>query len=297
MIISRLHLTWTAAFAALAQAKYDQDLAIQYARIASAAYCSPEDVQKWDCPLCTPKLSSVKMCTATLGAATQAFVGRWQDGCVISVEGTENPASMLRDLELYAVWPIKLHDICGNCSVHPGYHGIWEHLDECLMDALEQNGCSPKNKKPIRVTGHSLGAGVSAIAMMYLEYRGWNVKEGYNFGMPRTGDINFATNFTHKFSGRFWRVTHHKDPIVQLPPDAWGHLDFHYAHVSPEVFYDGTADQGYKLCPRRLDPLCSWKYAAFDWDYTCRDHLIYVDQPMGIHACDIPASNARVVVV
>ena len=67
------------------------------------------------------------------------------------------------------------------------------------------------------ITGHSLGGAISVLAMapglamcleepalafaqspqVELSERGWSVKEGYTFGMPRAGDATFAVNFDH----------------------------------------------------------------------------------------------------
>lgn len=272
-------------------AKYNQDLAIEYAKIAGAAYCLPEQVEKWDCPHCTASLTSVKMCTATSSDRTQAFVGRWKDGCVISFEGTETLASELVDLDLYTFEPSPLlREICNNCSVHSGYLYVWAHLQPCIVKKLHMIGCSEEAGSVLRVTGHSLGAGVSAIAMMVLKRNGWNVAESYNFGMPRTGDDAFAANFTSTFSGQFWRITHHKDPIVHLPPENWGPFRWHYDHAEPEVFYDGEVDQGYTICVERDDANCSAKYLHFDWDFTFADHMHYVGVTMGRFPCfsDLP---------
>jgi len=267
-----------------ALAQYNQDLAIEFTKIAGAAYCIPEQVEKWDCPQCSANLTSVEMCTATSADHTQAFVGRWKDACVLSFEGTENLASALVDLELYSFEPSPMiRAMCDGCNVHSGYLDVWTHLQPCITTKLQSIGCK---EKALHVTGHSLGAGVAAIAMMLLQRSGWNVAESYNFGMPRTGDDAFAKNFTQLFSGKFWRVTHHKDPIVQVPPDTWGPFSSSFAHVLPEIFYDGDVDQGYKMCAQRHDSQCSWKYTNFwDWDLTFADHLTYMDIPMGRRPC------------
>lgn len=281
-----LTLVVTALFM-YSSAQYNQDVALQYVKIAGAAYCFPEEVESWSCSQCTEDVTSVKMCIATSDDATQAFVGRWKDGCVISFEGTESVASAIADLEIYTLespLPI-LSDVCNNCSVHPGYLDVWAHLRACIVHNLRSIGCNERHGSPLRIAGHSLGAGVGSIAMMYLEKEGWNVVESYNFGMPRTGDQSFAANFTATFANKFYRVTHHKDPIIQLPPDAWGPLNWSYSHVEPEVFYDGGIDQGYTICTHHHDVNCSWRYWDFNWDYTAKDHLRYLGVDLGRAPC------------
>lgn len=277
-----------------AVAQYNQLRAIEFVNIAAAAYCLPDQVESWTCPQCLGNLTSVKMCTATSSDKTQAFVARWEDGCVISFEGTEIFASEITDLELYTLKPTPmLKKVCDNCSVHSGYLDVWASLRPCLVQNLRAIGCNEVDGSPIRVTGHSLGAGVSGIAMMHLEREGWNIAESYNFGMPRTGDDVFVANFTSTFSGKFWRLTHHKDPIVQLPPDAWGPLNWKYSHVEPEVFYDGDVNQGYKICTDEHDSNCSSKYWNFNWDLTFYDHLHY----LGVQLGRLPCIMDRTIVV
>lgn len=268
-------------------AQYNQDLALQYVKIAGAAYCLPNEIESWTCPQCTADVTSVKVCESTSSDKTHAFVGRWKDGCVLSFEGTETAMAMLIDLELYNLKPLPiLNQVCNNCSVHPGYLWVWDHLRECIVQKLRAIGCNKEARSPLRITGHSLGAGVAGIAMTYLEHEGWNIVESYNFGMPRTGDEAFVTNFTSMFAKRFYRVTHHKDPIIQLPPDKLGPINFTYAHVEPEVFYDGDPDQGYTICNQHHDVNCSAKYwDVLNWDLTFHDHLTYLGVPLGRGPC------------
>lgn len=269
-----------------ALAQYNETRALEFVKIAGAAYCIPDEVESWTCPQCVGNLTSVRMCTATSSDKTQAFVARWEDGCVISFEGTENFESEITDLELYTLKPIPmLKKVCDSCSVHSGFLDVWAHLSPCIVRNLRSIGCSEAHGSPIRVTGHSLGAGVSSIAMMYLEREGWSIVESYNFGMPRTGDDVFAANFSSTFTGKFWRLTHRKDPIVQLPPDAWGPINWKYTHVEPEVFYNGDVNQGYMTCMDEHDRNCSIQYWDFDWDLTFYDHLHYLSVPLGRSPC------------
>lgn len=277
-----------------AVAQYNQLRAIEFVKIAGAAYCLPEQVESWTCPTCSANVTSVKMCTSPASDKTQAFVARWEDGCVLSFEGTETVASMLSDLHLYKMEPIHMpKKVCTNCRVHPGYLAVWANLRPCLVQNLRAIGCGEADGLPLRVTGHSLGAGVSGIAMMELRYEGWSIPESYNFGMPRTGDDSFAAHFTSTFSGKFWRLTHHKDPIVQLPPDSWGPISWKYSHVEPEVFYDGDVNQGYKICTYEHDRKCSHKYWDFQWDFTFYDHLHY----LGVHLGRPPCFVSKTIVV
>lgn len=267
-------------------ADYNETKAIEYATLAGAAYCPKSSLQKWNCgDKCTPEVSDSAVCTANTHGESKVLIARRKDICVVSFEGSNKWASFLQDL-LIEKQNLTGFDLCGtDCMVHQGYYEIWQSVEVCVWTKLIEMGC-PRGSD-IAVTGHSLGAGVSAIAMMRLEANAWNVKESFVFGMPRTGNLAFTRNFTAHFAGRFWRVTHHSDPIVQLPPDKWGPwIQWEYKHVEPEVFYDDTVNKGYVKCVDCHDMNCSHQY----WDAvadlgTIGDHLDYMGVQTGTEGC------------
>jgi hypothetical protein len=278
--------------------EYSQAKAIEYAYLSGAAYCSEDKLNRWNCSQCNAPLHNVKVCHSS--DMTQAFVGRWHGDCAISFEGTETWKSMWTDVHIYTQTPVKVWPGCkadgkgkdsNDCEVHAGYYKDWLSLRPCIIRALDANGCTNKNSaagangSQLRVTGHSLGAAVAAIAMMDLEDAGWTVREAYNFGMPRTGNWQFAKGFMNQFTGRFWRVTHHKDLIVQVPLPM-RNISWTYSHTGLEAFYDGEVSQGYKICMAPEDPNCSKQYwdVLFD-DWSMKDHLFYMGVEMGKHGC------------
>merc|ERR1719265_339301 len=97
--------------------------------------------------------------------------------------------------------------------------------------------------------------------MMSLHGQGWWTEEAYNFGMPRTGDEQFAKKFNELFKSQFFRVTHHQDPIPQLPPNKLI-SDWRFQHVEPEIFYDGAVAGGHHQCEADGDMSCSGQYSA-----------------------------------
>jgi len=141
-------------------------------------------------------------------------------------------------------------------------------------------GCGA-GQAPLYVTGHSLGAGLAGISMMSLFHDGWSIAESYNFGMPRTGDEDFAKTFDKLFGDRFFRVTHHMDPIPHTPPNELL-VDWHYVHVSPEIFYNGELARGYVECQEPRNMSCSEQYMKLPGNiqHSIQDHLDYMDIPI-----------------
>jgi hypothetical protein len=96
-----------------------------------------------------------------------------------------------------------------------------------------------------------MGAAVASLGMLTLKTKGWNVVEVYSFGSPRFANAALASRFDAMLRGQFFRITHGKDPFVDMPPGP------EYVHVEPEVFYTGSTAQGYVLCDKPDDEKCS----------------------------------------
>merc|ERR1712125_106750 len=91
--------------------------------------------------------------------------------------------------------------------------------------------------------------------MFTLHKAGYNVAKTYSFEAPRVGNKAFSDAFTLEFTRKFpvFRVTHSKDPVVHLPPEAMG-----YVHVQTEVYYSSAGS--YKVCDSVEDTTCADQY-------------------------------------
>jgi predicted lipase len=68
------------------------------------------------------------------------------------------------------------------------------------------------------VTGHSLGAGIAAIATAALTGLGHEMTT-YTFGEPKNGDQEFADYLESLVSDdNYYRITHANDGVPQIPP-------------------------------------------------------------------------------
>lgn len=277
---------WPAAVLLLPHAvasSYNETTSIEMARLSGAAYCWTGDLERWSCgSKCSADVTDVKVCK---GSSTKAFMGHWNGHCLLAFMGTENVKSMIKDLEFAkdgAPW-----DECDGCKVHGGFLGEWLSMRDCVKSSLVDIQCGALDGHPLHVTGHSLGAALAGISMMSLHHFGWAIGESYNFGMPRTGDSDFAKRFNSLFSDRFFRVTHHRDPVPQVPPSELV-VDWHFQHVNPEIFYDGKVAAGHRRCDMTEDPRCADQYTNLVVDLLhIPDHLDYMGQDTSIFGCDI----------
>lgn len=129
-----------------------------------------------------------------------------------------------------------------------------------------------------------------AIGMLKLKMAGWNVVEVYNFGMPHVLNPVLATRFNDLFKDQFFRVTHGKDPFIDMPPDPTG---YYYRHVEPEVYYNGSVSEGFLICNDPYDTTCSAQHFP-DWqNYILKTSLAYHHNYMDVdttqHGCKLPA--------
>jgi len=260
---------------------YDETRAIQYAKLAGAAYCE-SSVPSWSCGYkCISGVSNVETCQ---GATTQAYVADWEDRCVVAFEGTHDFSSLVTDLKVWksgTTW-----SECGDCKVHSGFLEEWQSLQQCIQQTVSAHQCGT-SAKPARVTGHSLGAALAGLAALSLESYGYQIEEVYTFGMPRTGDAIWAKDFNARFSDRFFRVTHHEDPVVQIPPD-YLIVDWHFEHVEPEIFYPGYVSAGYVGCAVTNDATCSGQFYNLAIDaLNLDDHLSYMEVDTATLGCPL----------
>lgn len=271
-------LSRSAGFALLATAiaDYDESRATLYVKLAGAAYCPRESLESWSCgDYCNDvPVSSVKVCQ---GTATQAFVGMWEEKGLVSFEGSSNIKSWLRNIDFVqteAPW-----EECEECWVHEGFLQEYQTLEDCIKASLEAIGAP--SGSTIRTTGHSLGAALNTIAMLDLDYAGWIIEESYDFGKPRTGNSAFAQAWDSKFSSIAFRVTHHQDPVPQLPADDILGLHPDWEHTQPEMFYDGDVSNGYEECNEPHQTTCCEQYWNIPFHVLFQnsvdDHLQYLD--------------------
>jgi len=239
---------------------YDEEEARMMASLSSVAFFHDESkILDWSCQACkdskTPMApGKVRVIDAGNFNATRIVIGKLRDqpGCLTSFRGSSNAYNWVRDFEIAKVATTDFED-CKGCKVHSGFYNIWRHVEDEVLRALREVGCEEGGKDElIYVTGISLGAAMSHMAMFALDYAGFKVAKSYTFESPRVGNEAFADAFEVAFERKIpvFRITHHKDPVVHVPTMWMG-----YRHVGKEVYYDGHGK--FKICEEREDKSCS----------------------------------------
>jgi predicted lipase len=231
--------------------------------------------------------------------ATRIVIGKLanQNGCAVAFRGSDNVYNFIRDAQFWTVHPFRGYKNCDRCQVHSGFYDVWENLRDQVAIDLAEVGCTPNPIDPdnlLYVTGHSLGAALTHLAMFTLHDDGFKVAESYSFEAPRVGNTAFSETFSKRFTRKFpvFRITHRWDPVVHLPPTELG-----FTHVQQEVYYNST-DQ-FQMCPDVEDLTCADQYNNvpwMTWEYS-GDHCASPLVPNGNICNPVGCVNTRQVMV
>lgn len=147
------------------------------------------------------------------------------DRQLISVRGTANFTNLREDSEYVKIRNNQIH-----IYVHKGFDEGASTILNRVLPHLDKN-------QEILLTGHSLGAAISTLLMIYLHHEGFNIGPSVNFGQPK---------FTNQHGAEMYdflpltRVVNNKD-LVPLVPAASLLGNFHgeYRHLGQEVILLG----------------------------------------------------------
>lgn len=139
----------------------------------------------------------------------------------ISVRGTDNVKNVLQDADYLRVVDTRL-----GIPVHRGFDADTRAVLDDLRPHLQRD-------YTIYLTGHSLGAAISTLLMMYLDTEGYRVEKSINFGQPKLTNESGAQTFAGL---NLLRVVDANDVVPVLPTatplDSIGGI---YTHLGPQL--------------------------------------------------------------
>jgi len=176
-------------------------------------------------------------------------------GCLLAVRGSigvpPRGANWRRnnDTELVKTpdWP---H--CHKCQATGGYYKAWQRMEPAVLRKLKALNCTAEAHSPLYITGHSMGAAISLLAMYALKSQGFDVQVSYTFGAPKPGNAYFATAFARLFKRDvpLYYMTHANDFAPVMPRGAL------YHHIPYQVYYHGGGTKTYIVCNDPTDGQC-----------------------------------------
>lgn len=186
-----------------------------YAGRAKAAYSSEKEIRK-----AYPQTVQV----VTVGdTEVQYFLELFPEKKlqVISVRGTANFKDALEDARYLQAKDGKL-----SIYVHSGFDADTMKIYKDILPHLDK-------EYKVRVTGHSLGAAISTLLMMYLHEDGFKVERSINFGQPKV--TNKAGVKAYDFLP-LTRIVDENDVVPLVPPVTLiDSIHGTYEHLGDEV--------------------------------------------------------------
>lgn len=218
-------------------------------------------------------------------SGTQARILEHATHRVLSFRGTEPSefADIQADLDRTLVAIPDAILASDPAKVHQGFAkalaAIWSEL-KAELDKGSPSGKS--GKKPILITGHSLGGALAVLGgyALRLVPDGYDVIAIVTFGQPRVGDSTFAATCDRLFGPSLWRVVNHRDVVPRLAPRAMG-----FSHTGRVLYIerDGALtvnpSSWFRLLDRvPIDPQVDWnsQIREFATDHRMASYLGYL---------------------
>lgn len=140
---------------------------------------------------------------------------------IISVRGTDNLKNIKEDVEYVKSKNKKL-----NIFVHKGFDEDTIKVYQDILPLLRKDYA-------VRLTGHSLGAAISTLLMIYLYEDGFEIEKSINFGQPKVTNKKGVQRY-HFLP--LTRVVNENDVVPLLPPvTLLSALHGIYKHMGDEV--------------------------------------------------------------
>jgi len=186
-----------------------------YAKRAAAAY-QPEATIRATFP------NTLVVATSAQGEV-QYFLemDHQQKRQIITIRGTDNLRNIRDDVTYIESRNPKL-----GIFVHSGFDRDTQQIFQAIQPKLN-------NKYTTIVTGHSLGAAISTLLMMYLHEEGYPLGPSINFGQPKVTNQAGARKY---HSLPLLRVADENDLVPLVPPtDLVDSIHGAYEHLGPEL--------------------------------------------------------------
>ncbi|KAI0759599.1 alpha/beta-hydrolase [Trametes elegans] len=204
-----------------------------YTHYASAAYCKPNTTLPWTCgPHCDANPSFVPIASGGEGTLVESWYVGYDptlDEIIVAHQGTGIdkiiPDLTEAEIDLAPLRQYLFPGVESPVSVHRGFADAHARRGLDLVLLAVRSALSIYDTSSITVTGHSLGAAIALLDLIFLPLHLPNTTVRYiGYGLPRVGNIAFA-NYVDAQPASVTRISNNADPIPVLPPIPLG---FHH---------------------------------------------------------------------
>jgi hypothetical protein len=161
----------------------------------------------------------------TLFDDVAAFVATSPDYNLLAFRGTKVPKDWMEDLYCTPVrfeWIFNAAPAIG--EIHAGFgHALADCLAEITATVAVRD-----QRKPLLITGHSLGGALAALAGACFAVTGAAIRPVsgiYTFGQPRIGLHDFCNSYDRILERKLVRFVNKQDLVPRIPFRGWDYSD------------------------------------------------------------------------
>lgn len=214
---------------------------VRPAQFSRVAYCSSAAVTSWKCGAPCDALGGgidVFQAGGDDGLIPMYFVAHdpTSNSIVVAHQGTEskNFLSILNDAQflLTDLNTTRFTAADGkDIEIHEGFQKTFERTADGVLAGVK-NGLAKFNSTKVLVTGHSLGAAIAVMdSVMLKEELDSSIELTTTvFGLPRSGNQEWADFVDAQLGTTLTHITNQDDPVPIVPPKTFG-----YRHPAGEV--------------------------------------------------------------
>ncbi|KAI3629249.1 hypothetical protein CBS9595_000321 [Malassezia furfur] len=169
-------------------------------------------------------------------------------GITVAFEGTEtkSPFSRIHDEDFRLVTPSR--SLAGvfpeGVQIFDGFEKAYLQVAHPILTKLREYMATYQESR-VSVTGHSLGAGMALIAAAHYNHvLDQGVHYALVFGLPRTGNGQFANFIDETLNGKFYYAVNGHDVVPHVPPRGFG-----YQHPSGQIWINPASSTEWKFYP------------------------------------------------
>ncbi|HEY0140187.1 MAG TPA: lipase family protein [Thermoanaerobaculia bacterium] len=164
---------------------------------------------------------------------------------VLVFRGTDDPRDWMKNLDARLIpWP-------HGGEVHSGFASIFKEVKQDVL------AIAAASRRPLFVTGHSLGGALATLATSVLIANGRAPRATYTFGAPRCGNGEFCDTVERV---PFFRIVNNRDLVANVPLATMGYRhagELHYIESDGDLAKEPSM-LAIKRDHLRDDPTSDW---------------------------------------
>ncbi|MCH2049202.1 MAG: lipase family protein [Trichodesmium sp. ALOHA_ZT_67] len=195
------------------------------ARISDLTYCCGQDSKPDEEKIIADLKAEDKKFISVTGESknsSQAILVEHEDYLCMGFRGTDELKDWLDNIN------VKRKKMLFG-KFHAGFANSLKDVWKPLFNKYQE--LRQKKKRPLFLTGHSLGGSIATVAAARLIHQDLPFISVYTFGQPRTVDRRTARVFNAEAKSRFFRFHNNNDIITRVPSRTAG-----YSHVGTCVY-------------------------------------------------------------